>query len=164
MVVVRRQRVKELQRTAMLGTTHLLREALMWKYKIFSMGNNTTCNPDCWECNEAVYQSLKNSEKAHDSVRKEILYNIIIDTLLGKPKRRWEGNINLDRHKVGFGDMDWIGLAQDKDSWRTLVNAVMNLRVPWNAGNFLTSCKPVSCSRWTLHRGVSELVSRKASK
>ena len=94
------------------------------------MGNNTTCNPDCWECNEAVYQSLKNSEKAHDSVRKEILYNIIIDTLLGKPKRRWEGNINLDRHKVGFGDMDWIGLAQDRDSWRTLASAVMNLRVP----------------------------------
>jgi len=50
--------------------------------------------------------------------------------------------------------MDWIGLAQDRDRWRTLVIAEMNLRVPRNAGNFLTSCKPVSFSRRTLHHGV----------
>ena len=54
--------------------------------------------------------------------------------------------------------MDWIGLAQDTDRWRTLVSAVMNLRVPWNAGNFLTSCKPVSFSRRTLHHWVSKYV------
>jgi len=54
--------------------------------------------------------------------------------------------------------MDWIGLAQDRDRWRTLVSAVMNLWVPWNAGNFLTSCKPVSFSRRTLHHGVSKKV------
>jgi len=56
---------------------------------------------------------------------------------------------------VGCGYMGWIGLAQDRDRWRKLVSAVMNLRVPWNAGNFLTSSKPVSFSRRTLHHGVS---------
>jgi len=64
-------------------------------------------------------------------------------------------NIRTDLQKVGYRYMAWIGLAQDRDSWRTLVSAVMNLRVPWNAGNFLTSCKPVSFSRRTLHHGVS---------
>jgi hypothetical protein len=54
--------------------------------------------------------------------------------------------------------MDWIGLAQDRDRWRSLVSAVMNLGVPWNAENFLTGCKPVSCSRRTLHRGASKQV------
>ena len=51
--------------------------------------------------------------------------------------------------EVGCGYMDWIGLAQDRDRWRTLVSTVMNLGVPWNPGNFLTSCKPVSFSRRT---------------
>ena len=75
---------------------------------------------------------------------------------LGRPRRRWMDNIRMDLQEVGCGYMDWIGLAQDRDRWRTLVSAVMNLRVPWNAGNFLTSCKPVSCSRRTLHHGVSK--------
>ena len=75
--------------------------------------------------------------------------------LLGRPRRRWVDNIRMDLQEVGCGYMDWIGLAQDRDSWRTLVSAVMNLRVPLNAWNFLTSCKPVSSSRRTLHHGVS---------
>ena len=75
---------------------------------------------------------------------------------LGRPRRRWFDNISMDLQEVGCGYMDWIGLAQDRDRWRALVSAVMNLRVPWNAGNFLTSCKPVSCSRRTVHRGVSK--------
>ena len=49
---------------------------------------------------------------------------------LGRPRRRWVDNINMDLQEVGCGYMDWIVLAQDRDRWRTLVNAVMNLRVP----------------------------------
>jgi len=50
--------------------------------------------------------------------------------LLGRPRHRWVDNIRTDLQKVGCGYMNWIGLAQDRDSWRTLVSAVMNLRVP----------------------------------
>jgi len=49
---------------------------------------------------------------------------------LGRPRRRWEDNIKMDLQKVGFWGMDWVELAQDRDRWRALVNAVMNLRVP----------------------------------
>jgi hypothetical protein len=48
---------------------------------------------------------------------------------LGKHRRKWEDNIKMDLHEVGWG-MDWIELAQDRDRWRALVNAVMNIRVP----------------------------------
>jgi len=49
---------------------------------------------------------------------------------LGRPMRSCVDNIRMDLQEVGCGCMDWIGLAQDMDRWRTLVNAVMNLRVP----------------------------------
>ena len=75
---------------------------------------------------------------------------------LGRPRHRWVDNIRMYLQEVGCGYVDWIGLAQDRDRWRTLVSAVMNLRVLRNAGNFLTSCKPVSFSRRTLHHGVSK--------
>jgi len=75
---------------------------------------------------------------------------------LGRPRGRWVDNIRMDLKEAGCGYVDWIGLAQDRDSWHTLLSVVMNLRVPLNEGNFLTSCKPVSCSRRTLHRGVSK--------
>jgi hypothetical protein len=48
----------------------------------------------------------------------------------GRSRRRWEDNIKMDLHEMGRGGMDWIGLAQDRDRWLALVNAVMNLRVP----------------------------------
>ena len=49
---------------------------------------------------------------------------------MGRPRLRWVDNIRMDLQDVGCGYMDWIGLAQDRDRWRTLVSAVMNLRVP----------------------------------
>ena len=49
---------------------------------------------------------------------------------LWRPRRRWENNIKMDLQEVECGGMDWIEPAQDRDRWRTLVNAVMNLRVP----------------------------------
>ena len=87
------------------------------------------------------------------------MYSTTVNTIkrpLGRPKRRWVDNIRTDLHEVGCGYMDWVGLAQDRDRWRTLVSAVMKIRVPRNAGNFLTSCKPVSFSRRTLHHAVSK--------
>jgi hypothetical protein len=48
---------------------------------------------------------------------------------LGRPRCKWEDNIKVDLHEVGCGGMDWIGLAQNIDRWRVLVNAVMKLRV-----------------------------------
>ena len=49
---------------------------------------------------------------------------------LGRPRRSWVDNIRMDLQEVGCGYVDWIGLAQDRDGWRKLVNAVTNLRVP----------------------------------
>jgi hypothetical protein len=48
----------------------------------------------------------------------------------GRPRYRWEDNIKMDLQEVGCGGMDWIKLAQDRDRWQALVNAVMNLWVP----------------------------------
>ena len=63
------------------------------------------------------------------------LYRVLVGKSEGKiplerPRRRWVDNIGTDLQEVGCGYMDWIGLAQDRDRWRTLVSAVMNLRVP----------------------------------
>jgi hypothetical protein len=49
---------------------------------------------------------------------------------LGKPKRRWVNNIRMDLGEVGWDDVHWVGLAQDRSRWRALVNSVLNLRVP----------------------------------
>jgi hypothetical protein len=49
---------------------------------------------------------------------------------LGRPRRRWLDNIRMDLVEEGWGDVDWIGLAQDRDRWGALVNSALNLRVP----------------------------------
>jgi predicted small integral membrane protein len=49
---------------------------------------------------------------------------------LGRPRRRWVDNIRMGLGEVGWSDVDWIGLAQDRNRWRALVNSVLNLRVP----------------------------------
>jgi hypothetical protein len=49
---------------------------------------------------------------------------------LGRPRRRWVDNIELDLREIGWDGMDWIYVAEDRDQWRALVNTVMNLRIP----------------------------------
>jgi hypothetical protein len=49
---------------------------------------------------------------------------------LGRPRRRWVDNIRMDLGEVGGGDVDWIGLAKNRNRWRALVNSVLNIRVP----------------------------------
>jgi hypothetical protein len=52
---------------------------------------------------------------------------------LGRPGRRWVDNIRMDLLELGWGDVDWIGLARDTNKWRALVNSVLNLQVQYNA-------------------------------
>jgi hypothetical protein len=70
---------------------------------------------------------------AHGEVRGA--YNILVGRPegrrpLGRPRRRWEDNNEMDLREIGFGDVDWIHWAQDRHRWRALVNTAMNLRVP----------------------------------
>ena len=63
------------------------------------------------------------------------VYKVLVEKpegkrLFGRPRCRWEDNNKMDLQEVGCEGMDWIELAQDRDRWRALVNAVMNLRVP----------------------------------
>jgi hypothetical protein len=56
-------------------------------------------------------------------------------------------DVKMDLSEIGWGGMDWIHLAQDRDQWRALVNTVMNPRVPENVGKFLSSCTTGGFSR-----------------
>jgi hypothetical protein len=67
--------------------------------------------------------------------KKRGVYRVLVGKLkgrrpLGRPRRKWENNIKMDLREVGYGCVDWMELAQDRDRWRALVSAVMNLRVP----------------------------------
>jgi hypothetical protein len=62
---------------------------------------------------------------------------------LGRPRRRWEDNTEMDLQEIGWGDKGWIDLAQDWERWRALVNAVMNLLVPKKCVKFFLLTKDV---------------------
>ena len=123
------------------STLHLLKKRPSDYQMLRTLQNEMgwTCGMYWW--GEGVYRFLVGKPE-----RRRPLWNL---------RRRWVDNTRKDLLEVGCGYMDWIGLAQDRDSWRTLVSAVKNLRIPWNVEKFLTSCKPVSFSRRTLHHGVS---------
>jgi hypothetical protein len=74
---------------------------------------------------------------------------------LGRPRPRWEDNIRMDLREIGWGGMDWIDLAQDRDQWTALVNTVMNHRVRQNVGKFLSSCTTGGFSRRAQLHGVN---------
>jgi hypothetical protein len=74
---------------------------------------------------------------------------------LGRPRHRCVDNIKIDVGEMGSGGMNWIGLVQDNSKWRALMNVVMNLQVPYNAGNFLSGCKTGGLSSSAqLHRVI----------
>jgi hypothetical protein len=90
--------------------------------------------------------SVIDSEKDYDSVKREVLYNILTEfgismkiltdgkpegkRSLGRPRHRWEDNIRMYLSEIGWRGVDWILLVQDRDQWQVLVNIVLNLRVP----------------------------------
>ena len=72
------------------------------------------------------------------------VYRVLVRNLgayrpLGRPRRRWEDNVEFDLQKVGWGFVDWVYLTHYRDSWRALVIAVINFLFPQNTDNFLTS-------------------------
>jgi hypothetical protein len=73
---------------------------------------------------------------------------------LERQRCRWLDN-KMDLREMGWGVMDWIHLAYDRDQWRALVSTVMNLRVPYNAGKFLSSCVTGGFSRRAQFHEVS---------
>jgi hypothetical protein len=76
-----------------------------------------------WACHEARMGEKRNAYRL-------LVGKPEVKRPLGRPRRMWVDNIRMDLEEVGWGDVDRIGLAQDRNRWRALVNAVMNLRVP----------------------------------
>jgi hypothetical protein len=74
---------------------------------------------------------------------------------LGRTRRKWVDNIRIDLGEVGWGDVDWIGLAKDRSRWRALVNWALNLRVPCNAGKLSSGIASSGLSSSVLLHRVS---------
>jgi hypothetical protein len=77
-------------------------------------------------------------------------------TPLGRPRLKWTGNIRMELRKIGWKGEDQIHLAQERDQWQLLVNTLINRRVPYKAGNLLTSLATISFPRRSLLYDVSE--------
>jgi hypothetical protein len=77
---------------------------------------------------------------------------------LQRPRRRWKINTIMYFKEIGYKGVGRIHVAHDSDQWWDLLNTVINLRVPYKAGNFLTNSATISVSRRTLLHGISELV------
>jgi hypothetical protein len=77
---------------------------------------------------------------------------------LGRHTSRWEDNIRMDLREIGWEDVDWMHLDEDRDQWQAVANRAMNLRFPQQAGNFLIRKVIISFSRRTLLRGVNVCV------
>jgi len=74
-----------------------------------------------------MYVCNKNQKNSHFF---HLCFNLIMSSPVGRPRHRWEDNIKMDLQEVGCGGVDWIELAKNRDKWRALASAVMNLRVP----------------------------------
>jgi hypothetical protein len=80
-------------------------------------------------------------------------HGLLVRKPLGRPRRRWIDDIKMGLLRMGLGGVDWIGTAQDRYRWRALINAVMNLWVPENAGNLASGYITCGLSSGTqLHR------------
>jgi hypothetical protein len=101
--------------------------------------HSTLYNSYTWrDVGSLIYKFDTNVEMGgpcNTNVEKRNAYRLLVEKTegkrpLGRPRHRWVDNIRMDLGVVGWGDVDWIGLAQDKNRWRVLMNSVLNLRVP----------------------------------
>jgi hypothetical protein len=95
--------------------------------------NNLYCSPNIIRMIKS--RRIRWAEHVARMGKKRKAYRILVGkperkAPLRRPRRRWVNNVKMDLREIGWDRVDWIGLAQDRDQWRALVNTVMNLRVP----------------------------------